>query len=119
MTVQQASQKTDVSSLIGVGGVKPANAAAIQRQKLVEGAQSFEAMMMGEMLKPLQFGAGVEDGGEPSAGGAADTLRGMGTDALAKALVSRGGLGIARKIVDEVTAEEQARDKSKGVTKVV
>jgi Rod binding domain-containing protein len=119
MTVHQALQKTDVSSLIGAGEVKPASAAAIQQKMLVEGAQSFEAMMMGEMLKPLQFGSGVEDGGEPSAGGAADTLSGMGTDALAKALASRGGLGIARKIVDEVTAEQQARDKSKGVTKVV
>jgi Rod binding domain-containing protein len=42
----------------------------------------------------------------------------MGTDALAKALASRGGLGVARKIVDEVTAEQQGRDKAKGVTKV-
>ena len=118
MTVQQTTQKTDLSTLIGAGGIKPANAAAIQQKKLVEGAQSFEAMMLGEMLKPLQFGAGVQDGGEPSAGGATDTLRGMGTDALAKALASRGGLGVARKIVDEVTAEQQGRDKAKGVTKV-
>jgi Rod binding domain-containing protein len=119
MTVQRTHEKTEVSILIAAGGVKPANAAAIQRQKLVEGARSFEAMMLGEMLKPLQFGSGVEDGGEPSAGGAADTLSGMGTDALAKALASRGGLGVARKIVDEVTAEQEVRDKARGVTKVL
>jgi flagellar protein FlgJ len=119
MNVQQVLQRTDASTLVA-SGVKPAApAAAAQQAKLVEGAQSFEAMMLGEMLKPLQFGAGVEDGDEASAGGAAETVRGMGTDALAKALSSHGGLGLARKIVDQVTAEHDAANRKSGRTKVV
>jgi len=82
--------------------------------KLANAAQQFEAMMLNEMLKPLHFGAAVDTGGEESAGGAADTIRGMGTDALGKALASHGGLGIAKKIVGEVTAEHQAQIKKQG-----
>jgi len=83
-------------------------AADPQQAKLVSAAQAFEAMMLNEMLKPLHFGAGVDAGGEESAGGASDTIRGMGTDALGKALASHGGLGIARKVVAEVTREHEA-----------
>jgi flagellar protein FlgJ len=92
---------------------------AAKRAKLADAAEQFEASMLREMLKPLQFGAAADAGGEESAGGAADTIRGLGTDALAKALASHGGLGIARKIVKEVTAEHQAVDKREKGTKVL
>ena len=86
--------------------------------KLTRAAQSFEAMMLNEMLKPLHFGAGVADGAEESAGGASDTIKGMATDALGKALAASGGVGIARKIVKQVTAEEEATKVRRGETKV-
>ena len=66
-------------------------------------------MLLQEMLKPLQFGAGPDEGGEESAGGAADTVRGFGTEAIAKAIASGGGFGIARQIVRQVGAEEERR----------
>jgi Rod binding domain-containing protein len=86
--------------------------------KLASAAQSFEAMMLNEMLKPLHFGAGVADGAEESEGGASDTIKGMATDALGKALAASGGVGIARKIVKQVTAEEEATNVRRGETKV-
>jgi flagellar protein FlgJ len=107
------------NSLGSPAALAPDSASAIQHGKLVEASQSFEAMMLTEMLKPLHFGAGVDEGGEESAGGAADTIRGMGTDALGKALAAHGGLGIARKIVKEVTSEHDAADAKRGGTKVV
>lgn len=79
--------------------------------KLTDGAQSFEAMMLGQMLKPLQFGgtpgADSDDDSNPDAG--ADTTRGMGTEALAKAIASGGGFGIARQIIRQVTLEDHAK----------
>ena len=86
--------------------------------RLTDAAQSFEAMMLNEMLKPLHFGAAVADGGEESEGGASDTIRGIADDALGKALAAKGGVGIARKIVSEITAEQDATKVSREGTKV-
>lgn len=86
--------------------------------KLTSAAQSFEAMMLNEMLKPLHFGAGVSDGAEESEGGASDTIQGMATDALGKGLAASGGIGIARKIVKQVTAQQEATKVGQRGTKV-
>jgi len=98
---------------IDAGMMSTLDPAASDRQrlaKLTDGAQSFEAMMLGQMLKPLQFGGtpGADsDDGNMDAG--ADTTRGMGTEALAKAIASGGGFGIARQIIREVTSEDHAK----------
>jgi Rod binding domain-containing protein len=115
MTIQQVIQSTNAAALsVGTpraatvsAGTGIAPSADAKTARLVNASQEFEAMMLNEMLKPLQFGAGVEDGGEESSGGAAATIRGMGTDALGKALASHGGMGIARKIVADVTKERE------------
>ena len=74
--------------------------------------------MLSQMLKPLHFGAGVDERGEDTeGGGAADTIRGMATEALGKALAQHGGLGIARKILREVTTEGEAVEARRGVLK--
>ena len=85
--------------------------------KLKDGAQQFEAMMLGEMLKPLHFGgAADQDGdGDDRAGG---TIESFGTEALTKAIASSGGFGIARHILRQVTAERDARQGESGGTKV-
>ena len=80
--------------------------ASRDRAKLVEGARLFEAMLLGEMLKPLQFGAGPDEGGKQSSDGAPDAVRGFGTEAIAGAIAKGGGFGIARQIVQKVTREE-------------
>lgn len=98
-------------NLMGVGNIsKPPEAA--QRAKLVDASEKFEAMMLSQMLKPLQFGASPDAGDEESSGGAADTVRGMATEALGKALSQHGGMGIARSVLQQVMAEENARGKA-------
>ncbi len=114
MTVHEVLQKVQGSSASAMGATIPDPKLA----KLTSAAQSFEAMMLNEMLKPLHFGAGVSDGAEESEGGATDTIRGMATEALGKALAAAGGVGIARKIVKQVTSEEEAMKVRRGETKV-
>jgi Rod binding domain-containing protein len=117
MTIQHVLPSPQSSAL---GGAKAASAGTPDPKlaKLTSAAQSFEAMMLNEMLKPLHFGAGVSDGAEESEGGASDTIKGMATDALCKALAASGGVGIARKIVKQVTAEEESTKVHRGETKV-
>ena len=86
--------------------------------KLKDGARQFEAMMLGEMLKPLHFGGAADadgEGGDDKAGG---TIESFGTEALTKAIASGGGFGIARQILRQVTAERDARQAGGGGTKV-
>lgn len=79
-----------------------------QMAKLADGARQFEAMMLQEMLKPLNFGGSPDAEQGESSGGAADTIRGFGTEAVAKAIASGKGFGIAQQIVRKVTHEHDA-----------
>lgn len=85
---------------------------AVQRAKLVDGAQQFEGMMLAQMLKPLQFGEAA--GADESEGGANDTIRSMGVEALSKAIAQAGGVGIAKSVIRQVTAEHEAQSKKTG-----
>lgn len=81
---------------------------ARQRAKLTDAAQQFEGMMLQEMLKPLQTGKDDWSGDKSSddePGGGSDTISSFGVEAVAKAISKSGGLGIARQIIRQVTAE--------------
>ncbi len=85
--------------------------------KLKDGAQQFEAMMLGEMLKPLHFGGvGEADGDDDDKAGG--TVESFGSEALTRAIAQGGGFGIARQIIRQVTAEHEAREGTGGGTKV-
>lgn len=87
--------------------------------QVVKGAQEFEAMMLQEMLKPMHFGSSPEQDGDDSAGGAGDTMRGLGMEALTKSIAIRGGLGLARTIVKQVLKERDALKEITRSTKVL
>ncbi len=89
----------------------------VRTAKLTDGAHQFEAMMLQQMLKPLKFGD-APGANEEDEAGANGTLQSYGTEALAKAIASQGGFGIARKIIQQVTAEDAAKRTSRGETKV-
>lgn len=89
---------------------------AIQDKKLAAGAHEFEAMLLAEMMKPLKFGEA--ESSEEDEGGAAGTIRSMGTEAMAKAISAGGGLGIAREILSQVRAERDAHGGNAHATKV-
>jgi Rod binding domain-containing protein len=84
--------------------------AAIDGQKranLVDAAQQFEAMMLQELLKPMQRGQSCWGGEEKSDDTASDTISSFGTEAVAKAISKGGGFGIAKQIFSKVTLEHQ------------
>jgi Rod binding domain-containing protein len=122
MTTQQVLHRIDVAALTARVGSTQAQSVDPGTAKLVSAAREFEAMMLGELLKPLHFGAGVgaasEDESGEAADGAAATIAGMSTEALAQSLAAHGGFGIASRIVGQVEAERESATKKKGGTKV-
>lgn len=76
------------------------------RSKLTDAAQQFEAMLLQEMLKPMRLQAGSW-GDQEETEGASDTISSFGTEAVAKAVSREGGLGIARQVIRQVSAENE------------
>ena len=88
-----------------------------RRAKLSDAAQQFEAMLLQELLKPMR----TEDGGwgdEEKSDSASDTITSFGTEAVAKAISQNGGLGIARQVVRQVSAEHEKLKEERKSTKV-
>ena len=80
---------------------------AQQHAKLVDAAQQFEAMLLQEMLKPMQSKEGSWDEGEGDKSGRdSETLSSYGTEAVARAIAKGGGLGIAKQVVQKVWHEK-------------
>lgn len=101
---------------IAAAGTMPAvsDAGALQHRKLTDAAQQFEGMLLEEMLKPMKEhglcqgdSEGKNDGQD---GGFADTLSSFGAEALATAIAKGGGLGIAKRVVNQVESEKSTRD---------
>jgi peptidoglycan hydrolase FlgJ len=81
--------------------------------RLVDAAQQFEALMLQELLKPLSSSENKWDTGDQDGDKSADTMKSYGTEAMAKAISKGGGLGIAKKVVEQVTAEHDSRMKKR------
>ncbi len=72
--------------------------------KLLHAAQQFEAVMLGELMKPLGKSSAI---GEEEAPGEAGTLQSFGVEAMAGAMAKSGALGFAHRIVSSVEAHEK------------
>jgi Rod binding domain-containing protein len=78
-----------------------------QLQKLKKAAQEFEGVLLSSWLEEMQKSSLDSSGSGQEAG--AETLRSLGTQAVAQALAQRGGLGIARMIVHHFRHVESRR----------
>jgi flagellar protein FlgJ len=87
----------------------------VQKQaKLADAAQQFEAMMLQEMLKPMQEGQDSWGGDDKSDGdSASDTIKSFGTEAFAEAISKGGGFGIAKQVISQVKLEHQKHSEKK------
>ncbi len=82
---------------------------ARDHSRLVDAAQQFEGLMLQELLKPMNSTENKWDTGEQEGDKSMDTMTSYGTEAVAKAIAKGGGLGIAKKVVEQVTAEHDSR----------
>ena len=69
---------------------------AYKAQRLTKAAHQFEAMLLGEMLKPLGKTEDEAMSGAESSG--SNPLQSLGVEAVAGALANSGALGFARQI---------------------
>ena len=86
---------------------------ARDHSRLVDAAQQFEALMLQELLKPMNSTENKWDAGEQEGDKSMDTMTSYGTEVMAKAIAKGGGLGIAKKVVEQVTAEHDSRMKKR------
>ena len=95
--------------------VPPAAGATLEHRKLTEAAQQFEGMLLQEMLKPMkehgfcQEDAEDDDGKEGNSG-FGDTLSSFGAETMATAIAKGGGLGIAKRVEEQVEGEKASHN---------
>jgi Rod binding domain-containing protein len=77
-------------AVAGAAG-SPASGADADRQQLQRAAESFEALLLAQMVKSMHSQASLT--GEPSDSGG-DLLRELADEQLAQALAGRGGIGL-------------------------
>ncbi len=85
--------------------------------QLVKAANAFEANFLGELLKPMREDPLFEDGsglggdslGSDGPGGAMGTIGNLASEAFAQAIAKEGGLGIAKRVLEELAPVEAAR----------
>ncbi|MDE3186064.1 MAG: hypothetical protein KGM96_00905 [Acidobacteriota bacterium] len=81
-----------------------ANQSATPTQpRLVRAAHEFEAQLMKELLKPMAASDGLTGDEEDSGASAGGVLGEFATEALGRALSEQGGLGIASRIVRDLS----------------
>ena len=85
------------TSAVGTGSVNQVD------PRLVHAAHEFEAQMMKELLKPLTAGDALGSEDEDSGSGSGAALSEFASEALGRSLSDHGGLGIANRIVGDLS----------------
>ena len=103
-----------VNAITGQGGTSD----AALSPRLVRAAHEFEGQMMKELLKPMTNGDALTgtDADEDAGAGSGGALGEFASEALGESLSERGGLGIANRIIEELSHTGNQRESGK-VTK--
>ncbi len=90
----------------GTGAPSPADLADPAKARVWKAAQDFEALALGEFLRPMF--TTLDAAGGPFGGGAGEaTWRPMLTDEIAKALARRGGVGLAPSVYRQMLRAQE------------
>lgn len=78
--------------------------------KLERAAHEFEACFIQELLKPMREQADLSgsDQDSDSGSGSEDALRSFGMESIARSISERGGLGIARLVLQKLSPLEHS-----------
>jgi len=95
---------TGLQSLLVAGSGGNGNTTEPQ-PRLVRAAHEFEAQMMKELMKPMTSASSLtgEDSDSDPESGSGGALTEFASEALGKALSERGGFGIAKRIVQDLS----------------
>jgi len=92
-----------IAALGAMSSTSETGAGASAQPRLVRAAHEFEAQMMEELLKPLESGGSLLGDDEDSSSSAGGVLGQFATEALGKALSEHGGLGIANRVIAQLS----------------
>jgi Rod binding domain-containing protein len=82
--------------------------------KLLHAAQQFEALLLNDLLGPVEKTFASIPGQDSAVG--ADTYQSLGTQALAANLAASGGLGIATKIIRNIMQHKERVSQARAAT---
>lgn len=88
--------------------------------RLTRAAHEFEGQMMQELLKPMIRGDALtgSDQDEDAGGGSDGALSEFASEALGQSLSQRGGLGIANRIIQELSHAGNQHENGKVTRKI-
>ena len=92
-----------MQAITAMSSTGTATAGTLPQPRLVRAAHEFEAQMMKELLKPMTAGSSLGGDDEDSSSGSGGALGEFATEALGRALSEQGGLGIANRILQDVS----------------
>lgn len=90
----------DLSSITTDPAVAGDDGKTARHLRLVHAAQQFEAVMLGELMKPLSTSGAI--GGDDPDKTQGNAMQGFGVESMAGALARSGALGFAKRIVAAV-----------------
>ena len=87
-----------------MGAATASGTASTPSPRLVNAAHEFEAQLMGELLKPMSKSLSMNGDDDDSDSGSTNAMGTYATEALARAISNKGGLGIADHIVHSLSS---------------
>lgn len=103
-----AATSAGMAAMGATGATGTATSSATTQSRLVKAAHEFEAQMMGELLKPLTAGNGLDGEESDTASGSGGALGAFASESLGRGLSEHGGFGIATSIVKQLTPKGNA-----------
>ena len=100
----------------GAGGQGPGMPAPVDRGRLKETVEQFEALLIAGMMRAMHASGAAGWLGEEDA--AADSALGLAEEHFSRALAARGGLGLAELVMRGLAAEE-SRGEAAGTRAII
>lgn len=104
---QQQNAENSFAALSAKQMQDPSFTAAMQKRKIRETAEEFEAQFLSQMLQPMFEGIQVE---EPFGGGSAEKMwQSMLVQEYGKSLAKSGGIGLADEVQKQLLRAQEGR----------